>query len=84
MTTTATCAPGGTCPVLEKVTVADGAAFLIASSTVVPSVWRPLAPCQVMVQPPVWIPRLSAACARNQHTRQVATKRQHGELTAAA
>ena len=42
-------------------TDAFGAAFLIASSTVVPSVGRPVEPCHEIVQPPHCMPRSSAA-----------------------
>ncbi len=39
---------------------APGAAFLMPSRTVVPSVMSPEEPCQVTVQPPLWLPRSSA------------------------
>jgi hypothetical protein len=35
-------------------------AFCSACQNVVPVVWVPLAPCQLIDQPPVWLPRSSA------------------------
>src|SRR5260370_31147761 len=62
MTASGASAPAAPLAPAENVTVGGGGrAGLMAASTVVPpGVTAPPAPCQEIVQPPVWLPRLSA------------------------